>query len=720
MGGAAGLAAVAGASLGVGGSADPASASPTNPSITDWINIVSDVTPAAKADAVTLPDAAMTVGSRTLTSASASFTSGDVGKSIGVAGAGASGANLTTTISGFTNSTTITLTASAGTTVSGATAVYGTDNSTSVQNAIAALPSTGGVVYFPAGNFVVGTGGAIVASAVAPIYFRGAGRQATQLDFVGTGDCLRMYNSYLPGGGPTSIEVWGGGIEDMTVDGTCAGNSSTGVHIGDMKRPHVDVNIQNFAGSGSIGLHCDNTIWWTENGSFDAELINCTSGVVFDVSNSSFGSGHTSSSEFDNNRFHFGLDLTALQNGVVLQNGAYIYHADMFIHGGIRSSGTQPSGTWAALVITGAVPANHPGAGNNSFLEKSRLSIMLESGGNNTYYPQTINQGTTGNRINECNGIMSFRLGPWTASNIIPSQVANQFTYFGIVDGDNNLNPGSNNGLATISPLIYGQGNLSASGVFDAQQGDFFAVTLSQNVTLAPNTSGSQTGDWGGPQRKTFIITQAASGGPYTVSWPSNSHPTTSSPTVVWLSGVTPVMPTAAKALMVVELTTIDGETWYGSQPGAAVSGQYLCPPTFYAPSTVASLAVNSSSYTAVSSANINTGSFTAPPSGSVVVTASFAAQQSAAGNVLGFTLVAHGTSTTACNAIQVDAQAATSQAVYTMEFIVTSLTPGASYNFDLAAGSPSGTITVHAYGNSTGTATSSRGAPATMTVQAV
>jgi hypothetical protein len=85
--------------------------------------------------------------------------------------------------------------------------------------------------------------------------------------------------------------------------------------------------------------------------------------------------------------------------------------------------------------------------------------------------------------------------------------------------------------------VIYGQGNLAAStGIFDAQQGDFFAVTLSQNITLAPNTSGSETGDFGGPQRKTFVITQAASGGPYTVSWPSASHPTTANPAVVWLT----------------------------------------------------------------------------------------------------------------------------------------------------------------------------------------
>jgi hypothetical protein len=790
MGGAAGLAAVAGASLGVGGSADPASAQPTNPSITDWINVVTDVPNGAKNDGVTLTDAVMNLGTKTLTSASASFTSADVGKSIGVAGAGPNGINLNTTIAGFTNSTTITLTTAAGHGVSSATATYGTDNTGAFKAAIALLPATGGVVYIPAGTYLIAQGGQVIASNAtgtppSPIYLRGAGRQATQINFSdSTGACFRMYNNYVPSGGPTSIEVWGGGVEDLTIDGSTSGNGSVGLHIGDMKRAHVDITVQNFASSNAVGIHLDNTLWWTENGSFDLELINCTSGVVFDVSN-------TGSTEFDNNRFHFGLDLESGQNGVILENGAYIYHADIFIHGGIRTSNTGGAafsfnatdgaftaagsafvnGTAVALTgsslpapfvtgkvyyVTGAsgtsfslattpggqaVSSSSSGPGSvaalgaaltvvgqggsnniNSFIEKSHLSIMLESGGPNTFTPQTILQGTQGNRINECYGIMSFRLGPWALSNIIPAQLANQFTYFGVVDGDINLNPAGNNGLAAISPVIYGQGNLAGdTGIYDAQQGDFFAVTLSGTITLTPNDSGSESGSFAGPQRKTFIITQATSGGPFNVNWPSRMQPSQAHPTVVWLSGVTPVMPTAAGAVMVIELTSLDGATWYGSQPGAAVSGQYLCPPTSYAPAAVDPLPVPSTSYMAVSSANINTGNFFAPPSGSVVVTASFAAQLSAAANMMGFTLVTHGKSTVVCDAIQVDAQVANSQAIYTLEFIVTSLTPGAQYNFDLAAAaSLNETVTIHAYGNPTTTATSSRGAPATMTVRAV
>lgn len=90
-------------------------------------------------------------GSATFTAASSVFVPGDVGKTIVVAGAGTAGADLVTTISAYTSGTVVTLTASASTTVSGARAVFGTINTTPINNAIAAL-SDGDVLYFPGGT----------------------------------------------------------------------------------------------------------------------------------------------------------------------------------------------------------------------------------------------------------------------------------------------------------------------------------------------------------------------------------------------------------------------------------------------------------------------------------------------------------------------------------------------------------------------------------------
>lgn len=93
-----------------------------------------DYSPAANGQKVS--DAGITSGLATLTSATGLFVSGDVGKSCVVTGAGVAGANLHTTIAGYTNSTTITLTANASTTVSGANFSWGTDDTAKIQSAI--------------------------------------------------------------------------------------------------------------------------------------------------------------------------------------------------------------------------------------------------------------------------------------------------------------------------------------------------------------------------------------------------------------------------------------------------------------------------------------------------------------------------------------------------------------------------------------------------------
>lgn len=93
----------------------------------------------------------------TLTSASANFTAADVGKSIGVQGAAAAGADLLTTIAAFISSTQVTLTVGASTTVSGAKTLYGTDDTTAINAALTAANAVGGGwVYLPDGyNFLI-------------------------------------------------------------------------------------------------------------------------------------------------------------------------------------------------------------------------------------------------------------------------------------------------------------------------------------------------------------------------------------------------------------------------------------------------------------------------------------------------------------------------------------------------------------------------------------
>jgi len=100
-------------------------------------------------------DGAITSGMNIFTSSVVTFTAADVGKSIVINGAGASGAPLATTIAGFTNSTTVTLTANASTTVP----------AMQIGGAIVVTPQAGAGSYAP-GDTITLTGGTESANGV--------------------------------------------------------------------------------------------------------------------------------------------------------------------------------------------------------------------------------------------------------------------------------------------------------------------------------------------------------------------------------------------------------------------------------------------------------------------------------------------------------------------------------------------------------------------------
>jgi hypothetical protein len=81
----------------------------------------------APTNARTVADAAQTSGQSVVTSATAAFTSADLGRRISVAGAGAAGITLHTQIFNVNNATSVTVIDQAGTTVTGTTAQIGDD-----------------------------------------------------------------------------------------------------------------------------------------------------------------------------------------------------------------------------------------------------------------------------------------------------------------------------------------------------------------------------------------------------------------------------------------------------------------------------------------------------------------------------------------------------------------------------------------------------------------
>lgn len=448
----------------------------------------------------------------------------------------------------------------------------GSTDTANINSAISSLTSSGGVIVLAAGTYYWTCGSISVTNA--GTFIQGAGINATLISAVGTGDTFRMYWSGTYSGTTTV----GGGITDLTIDGTNAGAGSSGIHMGDIESLHVDVVVRKFTGTGSIGAHFDNQYNWTERLYGRVRSYGNQTAVVFDESDNSGGSPHSSAGSFA--RLDMDVSITqdnANYNGVVVQNGAYIYDGRLRISGNFTGSSTALTGTPAVLTVTGSGPTGHANAGTASTIFNSRLDIQAECS-SGTYTPQTIIEGTVGtNFIKGCIGVLDFDAAGknFTASNLQTGANGTlgpgALWFFGPVYGDGTLNPATSGG--SYAPLINigaqlgnkASANYSGSNLqLYTREGDYFRPSaLSSNVTIVLNPP-STNATLGAPQRILIVLTQASSGGPYAVTWPSTASPTTSNPTVVWPNGVAPTMSTTAGAVDAYMLFTYDGATWYG------------------------------------------------------------------------------------------------------------------------------------------------------------
>jgi hypothetical protein len=162
--------------------------------------------------------------------------------------------------------------------------------------------------------------------------------------------------------------------------------------------------------------------------------------------------------------------------------------------------------------------------------------------------------------------------------------------------------------------------------------------------------------------------------------------------------------------------------TWVNpSVTGGTVSGSFIATPTVYAPGSITPLTVSSSTLAAFSSANVNTGSFTAPASGTVVVTVSCLITMTTANTNYSLALAAHGTATPLLGTtITCETSSAAIKLLNGLTFVVSSLTPSASYTLDLLGAIAAGSLSIQALGSTSTTPTGTIGAPVTMIVEAV
>jgi hypothetical protein len=172
----------------------------------------------AKGDVKSAGGGAMTAGSPILTATSNPFASTDVGKVVWVPGAGANGRTLGATITAFTSAGQVTLSGSAGTTVTGRTIGFGTSDTAALQAAIDAAAGAGG-------GQVVCQGGKTYL--VTELYLR----PGVELDLNGA-TLIRPANQHkfgrmIQAAGASGTAGWGGQVDSARItlrNGTLDGN----------------------------------------------------------------------------------------------------------------------------------------------------------------------------------------------------------------------------------------------------------------------------------------------------------------------------------------------------------------------------------------------------------------------------------------------------------------------------------------------------------------
>ena len=115
---------------------------------------------------------------------------------------------------------------------------------------------------------------------------------------------------------------FGGGVVGITIDGAHATGASAGRHVGDLLQYEVDLTVQNFSKSGSIGVHFDNNYFWMEQLFGRIYAQNCASHVVFDWTS---GAASTATGSFERCDLDIYIDQDGASfDGVVFQNGAFV------------------------------------------------------------------------------------------------------------------------------------------------------------------------------------------------------------------------------------------------------------------------------------------------------------------------------------------------------------------------------------------------------------
>lgn len=266
-----------------------------------------------------------------------------------------------------------------------------------VTAAIAAMGTSPGTLLFGPGTYRLAN---TITLANGYQGVAGQGMAVTTLNWVGTGDCIRMYDP------SASLPAKTGFIAGLKIDGYAAGPNSTGIHVGDTYNLRIrDLWVADFVAAGSIGVLMNNTVTITERAQVSVTIDNCATAVVFQCEDNTTPS-------FDYSDWDFIINGFANQNGVIIKGSAQIIHGSLSIRGDFYNTVLDgpytPGFSWsAASGNTGTVLTVGDGTGT-PYLQESDLVVSVECGGIAGAIPNHKTIDITAGANLWCTGILDF------------------------------------------------------------------------------------------------------------------------------------------------------------------------------------------------------------------------------------------------------------------------------------------------------------------------
>lgn len=605
-------------------------------------------------------------------------------------------------------------------TMFGADGTGASDSTSALNMAIGAVPAGGGVIYLNAGTYSVNSGSALALTVA-----------GTKLLSAGGGPAVISYGPSFTGGTVIAVQADSCEISGVTVAGASATLTSnpaaTGVGIsGGFQHTRLSaltfshVNgwaIQSVAGTARANL--DTMI--------DAPLIrNCAGGI--DIEGAS-GSGFSAE--------HFLTDIQMQQMGASSGSAASLDALRLKDCQDVLTENINvglSAGNGSAVHILGACASN---SFTNADLGGGNAVVLIEDSGGNSptgieFVNGEIQESTAGPGLkvtgaggdhsfaqmyfhrNTADGLQASNTG--NASQVLNCRW-NTTNQAGTTAYDINLAGASAPWIFTGGVLESAVGTITAGKVTNPVNDPNGVGVFHGTSFLGGSTTAANLAPGGQALALWFCTVTSAQGiGPMTTL--GDLIYGAASGAATRLAGNTASQKEFLQSL---------GSGGNAAAPSwATVPGQFLCSPSAYQGTGAQTLMTTTSgTMSAVSSANVNTGSFVAPATGNVVVESAFVMQAAPNASALGFGLAAHGTSAPMAGADTVWKEPATTQPFpHVVKSVVTGLTPGTSYNFDLMfAVAAGGTVTVFANAQS-GTApslsNSGVGSPVIMTVQAI